>query len=119
MRVIIAGSRTITKFYDVFHAYKEAGFPASEIVSGGARGVDRLGEELAELIKQPLKVFPAKWDQFGNYAGYYRNKQMGNYADALVAIWDGKSKGTKQMIDYMRGLGKPVYVKEVNAGTEI
>jgi hypothetical protein len=113
MKVIIAGSRTITSRLTVKRALLESGFQPTEIVSGTARGVDQLGEDIAEGYGIPVKRMPADWNSYGKFAGYYRNKQMGNYADALVDVWDGKSKGTKQMIDYMKGLEKPVYVKDV------
>lgn len=48
----------------------------------------------------PVIHFPANWDKHGKSAGHIRNAEMAKYADALVAFWDGKSKGTKGMIDY-------------------
>jgi len=70
-----------------------------EIVSGGAKGADELGELYAKTRNYKLKVFPADWDKFGKSAGYRRNKEMAEYADALVAFWDGNSVGTKMMIE--------------------
>ena len=70
-----------------------------EIVSGTANGADKLGEKFAKENGYPIKQFPADWDKNGKGAGYIRNAQMAEYADALIVFWDGKSKGTKHMID--------------------
>ena len=69
------------------------------IISGGARGADRLGEEYADNDGHPLEVYPADWDRYGKRAGYLRNEEMAKQADTLLAFWDGESKGTKHMID--------------------
>jgi hypothetical protein len=73
-----------------------------EIVSGHAKGVDRLGERYAEEMGYGLRMFVPNWDKLGRKAGIIRNEEMGKYGDALVAFWDGKSRGTKHMIDYAR-----------------
>ena len=99
MKTIIAGSRNITDYKLIEDAVRCSGFDVSEIVSGAARGVDQLGEEYAKKRNIPIKKMPADWDKFGKSAGYRRNAEMALYADALVAIWDGKRKGTKHMID--------------------
>lgn len=66
----------------------------------------------------PFKVFPADWKKYGRSAGPRRNRQMAEYADAAIVFWDGKSRGTQNMIQQMRELGKPVeviiYPKEVD-----
>lgn len=100
-RIIIAGSRSFTdyhKFKQIFSGL----FPVVgyiQIVSGTARGADQLGERYAEKWNIPLKRFPADWDKHGKAAGHIRNQEMAEYADVLVAFWDGESKGTKSMID--------------------
>lgn len=96
-------------------AIHESGFgpKVKEVVSGGAQGVDASGEAIAELHGIPVKVFRADWKKHGKAAGPIRNAEMASYADALVAVWDGKSRGTGNMIDTMQTLGKPVYVKMV------
>src|SRR5690606_6698690 len=73
-----------------------------EIVSGGARGADLLGEAYAKEHNYPLKKFPAKWGVHGKAAGPIRNQEMAEYSNALIAFWDEKSKGTKSMIDLAR-----------------
>lgn len=110
MKVIIAGSRTGFVARNVFEAIEAAAFPVSEVVSGGAKGVDKDGEYYATLNGIPISQFIPDWDKHGKKAGMLRNIQMGNYADALIAVWDGKSKGTQHMIEYMLSLNKPVYV---------
>jgi hypothetical protein len=72
------------------------------IVSGHAPGADTLGEKWAIENHVSYKVFPANWNKFKNSAGAIRNKQMGDYADGLLAFWDGKSTGTKNMITYAK-----------------
>lgn len=99
MKVIIAGSRTVGDFRIVAQAVFDAGFTIAEVVSGTAAGVDRLGEQWAEVFGIPVKRFPANWERDGRAAGMMRNRRMAEYADGLIAVWDGVSKGTKQMID--------------------
>lgn len=115
-KVIIAGSRVITDYFEIVTALTLAGYTVSnltEIVSGTARGVDQLGEMLANRNNIPVKKFPANWDKYGKSAGYRRNADMADYADSLVSIWDGQSKGTKHMIDLMNKKNKPVFIHEV------
>jgi len=116
MKVIIAGSRTITDYFEIVTALTFADYTISnltEVVSGTAKGVDQLGEMLAYRNHIPVKKFPADWDKYGKSAGYRRNADMAKYADSLIAIWDGQSKGTRHMIELMYKYGKPVYVHEV------
>lgn len=84
---------------------------AISIVSGVARGADALGARFAKEHGVKLYEFPAEWDRYGKLAGFIRNEQMGNFADALLAFWDGKSSGTKNMIHFMRASGKPHHVR--------
>ena len=113
MNVIVAGSRTITDIKVVACAIEESGFEVSEVVSGAARGVDSLGEEWAKSKAIPVRRFPADWNGKGKGAGFIRNAEMADYADALVAVWDGKSRGTANMIEQAKRKGIKVYVKEV------
>lgn len=113
-KVIIAGSRSFQN-YSLLKEY--ADFKLSqicdsiEIVSGGARGADTLGERYAKENGYSIKVFLADWEQFGKAAGYMRNVQMAEYADALLAFWDGKSRGTMHMIQIANNYGLKVGVK--------
>lgn len=62
-------------------------------------GADYLGEKYAEYYKIPVKPFPAEWNKYGKKAGVLRNEEMAKYANCLIAFWDGKSKGTANMIE--------------------
>lgn len=102
-RVIVAGSRNIRSKEAIFQKLdillsNKAKQEEIQIVSGGARGVDQIGEEYAAERGFLCKMFPADWENLGKRAGYVRNCQMAENADALVAFWDGKSPGTKHMI---------------------
>lgn len=110
MRVIIAGSRSITNIDDVKEAWANCNFDITEVVSGCARGVDLLGEAIARHLGVPIQRFPADWDRFGPSAGPIRNLMMARYADGLIAVWDGTSKGTKHIIRTMKRHNKPVYI---------
>ena len=103
MKVIIAGSRSITEYTAIKYAVDKSAFKITEVVSGCARGVDKLGERWAKEFAVPIKPFPAKWTEngyFDNSAGFKRNEEMAKYADALIAIWDGNSKGTANMMHW-------------------
>lgn len=110
MKVIIAGSRDILDMALVEEAIANSGFKITEVVCGLARGVDILGKEWATKNNIKCQEFPARWQQYGRSAGYHRNLEMGKYADAAIIIWDGKSPGTKMMIDIMKQLNKPFYI---------
>lgn len=103
IRVIVAGGRDFVDYHylgvylDEFLAgYIDGG--SVEIISGGAFGADKLGEDYAEDRNIPIKYFMADWHKHGKSAGPIRNKQMALYANKLICFWDGKSKGTKNMI---------------------
>jgi hypothetical protein len=113
MRTIIAGSRDIRDYRKVEQAVKNSGFILTEIVSGGARGVDRLGELYGRNHNIPITLFIPDWETIGKSAGFIRNRQMALQADCLIAVWDGKSKGTKHMIDTAREYNLDVYIEEV------
>lgn len=123
IKVIVAGSRTLNKASYVDTAVAQAfnkwmseyqdnwkQYTQPEIVSGGARGVDFEAEMYAKRKSLPLKVFMADWDTHGKKAGMLRNHDMASYADRLIAIWDGASKGTLNMISLMVSKNKPVFV---------
>lgn len=114
MKCIIAGSRSINQAIVVETAIDASGWfnDITEVVSGGANGVDALGEEWAYKQHLHLMIFPADWDTYGKSAGMRRNRTMAAYADRLIAVHDGVSKGTANMIAEMRKQGKPVFVYE-------
>lgn len=113
MRVIIAGSRNVTDYQTVVDAIGESGFPIALVLSGSAYGVDQLGERWAKENGKVLVAYPAQWSDYGKRAGPIRNQIMAQNADALIAIWDGKSSGTSHMIWTAERLGLKVYVKKV------
>jgi hypothetical protein len=110
MKTIIAGSRGITDMSVLLQAVKECGWEVTHVVSGAARGADRLGEDFARSRQLPLTVFHAEWDYYGKSAGYRRNVTMAENAEALIALWDGKSPGTGHMINIARQKGLKVFV---------
>jgi hypothetical protein len=110
MKTIIAGSRTLLDPTPITTAIRASGFEISEVVSGGAAGVDRYGEIWASFHAVPLTIFPADWKTHGKAAGPIRNMKMAEYADALIAVWDGKSRGTKNMIDLANQEGLRVHI---------
>lgn len=81
-----------------------------EIVSGGATGADNLGERFAKERNDKLKIFTADWNTHGKKAGYLRNRQMAEYATHCICFWDGKSKGTKMMIELARQNGLHTHI---------
>ena len=106
-KVIIAGSRDFDNFisaeYNLLSFFKAFGIHGTdiEIISGGAHGADKIGEQFAKKYNIKLTVFPAQWDKYGKSAGIIRNAEMAQYAKdgILFAFWDGESHGTKNMID--------------------
>jgi hypothetical protein len=106
-KVIVAGSRS---FNDYEHLEKTLDTLLQnkkfvEILSGGADGADKLGEQYAKTHGHILTVVPAQWSKHGKSAGPIRNKRMASMAEALVAFWDGESKGTKSMLEEARKAG--------------
>jgi len=119
MKIIIAGSRKITDKAKInlaiFNGIKKLvpfnEIPDIVIISGGARGVDLEGEAWARSFGYPIKRFNPDWDKYGKRAGYLRNVEMANNADALIALWDGESKGTKHMMDIAREKNLKIYTE--------
>ena len=117
-KLIIAGTRSFND-YELIRSILSTLFMKrrcwtinwnEEIVSGGAPGADTLAVRYATEADIPFKVFAADWKKYGRSAGPRRNRQMAEYADAAIVFWDGKSRGTQNMIQQMRELGKPVEV---------
>lgn len=110
MKVIIAGGREIElPFEKVEEIVNASGYTVSEVVSGGASGVDKSGESWAVAKGIPVLVFPAEWAKYRGRAGTIRNAKMAVYADALIAV-PGTGPGTQDMIRAMRTIQKPVFV---------
>ncbi len=118
LKLIVAGSRT-WEDYDslkknlneiLADLYLEYPFDVVTIVSGTTRGADQLGERFAEEYNYLVQKFPADWDKEGKRAGILRNIEMAKYSHACVVFWDGKSKGTRHMIDIAKQHNLALYV---------
>lgn len=94
----------------VLQAVEQSGMDPTHIISGGARGVDRLAGEYAALRGIGFTEYAADWDRYGKRAGFIRNYVMVGAADAVIAIWDGTSSGTRHSIESARSCGKEVFV---------
>lgn len=127
LRIIVAGSRGFNDYNlltDEIMSYLEYMDDKNivenpdqvKFISGTARGADVLGEQFAYNWGYEVVRFPADWDKLGKRAGYVRNAEMAKYAVAddnfgvLIAFWDGKSKGTKHMIDLAKRYGLEVHI---------
>jgi len=114
VRVVISGSRTINDKDLVWKALNESRFAITELISGGAQGVDTLGEKWARSKNIPVKVYRPDYSISNpKYAPLLRNQKMAEYGDALVAIWKDGSRGTAHMIGCMEKLHKPMEVIKI------
>ena len=113
MKTIIAGSRNITEYATLIKALKKVDWEITTVLSGTARGVDKLGEIFAKENNIPLEKYPAEWDKYGKSAGYKRNLVMAENAEALLALWDGQSKGTKHMIDIAKKHSLKIHIYQI------
>jgi len=109
MKVIIAGSRHITDYGALKALVENTGWDIEEVVSGGCRGVDVMGEQWAEERGIPVRTFVADWARFGREAGELRNREMANYADGLILLWDAKSPGASCMLRESAKAGIPIH----------
>lgn len=136
MKIIVAGSRSITDYGLVARVIndtlRERFIEITELVSGGAKGVDKLGEMWAESHAIPIRRFPAEWNnltakgailrktKYGNTynvkAGFDRNERMAQYADILILIWDGESHGSLDMYNRAIQHGLKIYVYNTSKG---
>ena len=113
MRLAIVGSRTFDD-YDIFLQYIEKflqlHYGNHTVISGGAKGADRLAKIFAQTWEREYIEFPADWNKYGKQAGFIRNQQIVDAADMILAFWDGKSRGTKDTIDKARRAKKPTFI---------
>lgn len=114
MKTIIAGSRSLTSQKIVTEAMEaarlEQGIHPTAVICGEARGADLLGKRWAQANGINVISMPAEWEKHGRAAGPIRNGEMAAIADALVAVWDGESVGTRDMIRKATKKGLKVYV---------
>ena len=116
-RVIIAGSRCYNDYgfleRELDKLFKENDeFVGREIkiISGMALGADALAIDYADKHKLTKILFPANWKRYSRIAGFLRNEDMLSVATHLIAFWDGKSNGTRHMIEIAKAKGIPVWV---------
>jgi len=102
MKLLVAGSRSITDEYAVIKILAPHRENISLLITGGAKGVDQLAENWADYWHIPTKIIEPAWrDMFGNYdpqAGHKRNSEMLKMCDKVIVIWDGESAGTLDTI---------------------
>lgn len=124
MITIIAGSRSILNYVIVADAIETSGFRITKVVSGKAPGVDFMGELWAVDNKIPIIPMPANWRPDGpngridKSAGYKRNVEMDKISEALIAVWDGKSDGTRHMIDIAVASNKKIFIRNLAEQTD-
>lgn len=117
MKVIIAGTRTFDDYAYLCGKCQEIlrGKTITSILSGAAKGADEVGERYARRCGYPVERFAPEWDKHGKAAGPMRNRRMAAEADEAIVFWDGKSRGTKNMINEMALLNKPCHVVRYNS----
>ncbi|MCK0510242.1 SLOG family protein [Aromatoleum buckelii] len=111
MRVIIAGSRNASQ-RDVLAALERCSWTgfATCIVCGGAKGADEHGAEWGKQQGLEVKNYPADWKKYGKRAGPVRNREMAENAEGLIAVWDGSSRGTANMIETAEQAGLRIFI---------
>ena len=118
MRIVIAGCREYND-YNVAKEFIDLCLGSLNnhkdivILSGGARGADELGLRYAVENSLKTEVYRADWEMYGRAAGPKRNEQMAKKCDIVICFWDGKSRGTKSMIDYAQKYNRKVYIKYI------
>lgn len=103
MKIAIIGSRTLNNI-DIKQYLPQS---CTEIVSGGAKGIDTKGAEYAIANNLKLTEFLPDYKRYNKGAPLIRNKQIVDYADTVIAFWDGKSKGTLSVINYCKKTDTP------------
>jgi len=111
MNVIIAGSREFTDTEKIESVLRETNI--TKLICGMCRGPDKIAFDYCKKNKIEVEMMPALWEEYGRSAGPIRNKDMAKQADYLIAFWNGKSRGTKNMIEEMKKLNKPIKIVHV------
>lgn len=113
MRLAIIGSRSFSD-YELLKENVLKSFPnVLLIVSGGAKGADKLGEKLADELGLKTEIYLPNWARYGKGAGLVRNELIIKNSEGVIAFWDGLSKGTKKSIEISRNLKKKIVVVKV------
>ena len=115
MKTIIAGTRTFNDYLVLLQAIGRIDWEITQVISGTAKGVDRLGERWAKKHNVPVERYFADWTTHRKRAGIIRNVLMVKKAEALLALWDGKSRGTDHIITIAREKGLRVYVQMIGS----
>ncbi|MBQ4131470.1 MAG: DUF2493 domain-containing protein [Clostridia bacterium] len=119
IRIVIGGCRDFND-YNFFckhvNRYLERIKKNNEIIllSGHCKGVDVMAEKYAKEQGFGLEIHPADWQKFGKSAGPKRNREMVITVDCVIAFWDGKSRGTKSLIEYAKQYEKPIRIKRID-----
>ena len=109
MKLLIVGSRSITKFDLSSYITKDA----DTVISGGAGGIDSIAEQYADSHRLSKYIVRPRYDLYGRAAPLVRNRQMVDMADAVLVIWDGHSKGSQHTLTYAKKMNKPVTLVEL------
>jgi hypothetical protein len=109
MKTAVIGSRTITSPKQVTDQIEN--LQITELISGGADGVDTIAEKWAKLAGIKTTIIKPDYERYGKQATLIRNKEIIDRADMVIAIWDGKSKGTLHAIEYAKKTGKKISLK--------
>jgi len=119
MKVVVAGGRDVTDPKLVAEAIEASGFEVTELVSGGARGVDKLAEAWADARGIEVSVWEADWKAFGKAAGPMRNREMAEYGEALVLIPTGGPGSLSMLREWQKAdPTRPTYIHPTPAGTK-
>lgn len=109
MKTAVIGSRSLTCLNIDSYVPQEV----TCIISGGARGVDTLAEDYARRHGLPFVCFLPDYERYGHRAPLVRNRQIVDSADTVVALWDGRSRGTMYTVAYAKKTGKKVFLYKI------
>ena len=117
MKITIGGCRDFED-YELFKEFvaeciKKMGHEKITILSGHCSGADIMGEKYADEHGYEIEIHLAEWKKYGRAAGPLRNAEMVKESDVVIAFWDGKSKGTKSLVDCAKKSGKVLFVKMI------
>ncbi|MBQ4100066.1 MAG: hypothetical protein IJC83_00815 [Oscillospiraceae bacterium] len=112
MKIAIIGSRNISNITEQ-DIIKNIPKNCSEIVSGGADGIDTLAENVAKILNISIKIFKPNYQKYGKSAPIKRNREIIDYADYVLAFWNFKSKGTSNVILTCIKLNKPFKIIKI------
>ena len=114
-KILIAGSREYDNYEEAEEVLNDFFADAEDalILSGACRGADKIGERYAEMHGFELKRYPADRKRYGRGADPIRNEEMVRDADVIICFWDGKSRGSRNMIKCAERFGKKLYIVNI------